>query len=126
MRAVPLLLAAACLLLAAPASGAEKLHECQHPVVTGQEAYRLHNVSVKRACAFVRKLGRFVGADNGRGYARLYHCVYPKPDQGGYPVLNIHHLFNWKLRIRGTYEFVVYRGAASFSVTGTDFPLNCT
>src|SRR3954452_8015850 len=126
MRLVPLAMALAALAATAPGAAAAKYHECQHPVTTGQEAYKLKNVSVRTACAFVRKLGKFVNADNGQGYAKLYGCHYPHKNAAGYPYIKIHHLFNWRLRIDHLYEFVAYRGRSSSAVGGTDFPLNCT
>ena len=124
MRLVPFALALTLLAVAAPAATAAKLHECQHPVRTGEEAYNLRHVTVKTACTFVRRLGRWLGADE-KNYARLYGCHRPKPDEAGTPYLRTHYLFGWHLRNKG-YVFTAYRGKSSFSVTGTDFPLNCT
>lgn len=116
--------AAGLVLVAAPAGAAPKLYECQHPTVTGQEAYHLHDVSPATACAAVRELARFV--DNGAKGYRLYRCAGRTATNPGHPVLVIHRLDGWKLSVADRYGLVMSRGRSSFAVTGTDFPLNCT
>ena len=111
--------------LAASSAGAEpKLYECQHPMVTGQEAYHLHDVSAATACAAVRELAKFV--DNGAKGYKLYRCAGRSASNPGHPVLVIHRLDGWKLSVAKRYGLVMSRGHSSFAVTGTDFPLNCT
>jgi hypothetical protein len=120
---------AVCLLAAIGFGGAQnasalKTYQCQHPLTTGQEAFRLRNVSPKTACRAVRALARFIA--NGSRSGRLYRCVGLTVNHPGRPVLKIHRLAGWNLRISHQYEFVMFRGRSSFSVVGTDFPLNCT
>jgi hypothetical protein len=103
---------------------ASRSYQCQHPTVTGQEASDLKNVSPASACVAVRQLARFV--KNGERGGRLYRCVGLTRSHPGKPVLVIHRLGIWNLRISHEYEFVMFRGRSSFTVIGTDFPLNCT
>jgi hypothetical protein len=122
-------LALVCLVAAIGLGGAQsawalKTYQCQHPTVTGQEALHLKNVSPATACKAVRALARFV--KNGERGGRLYRCVGLTIDHPGKPVLKLHRLAGWNLRIDHEYEFVMFRGRSSFAVSGTDFPLNCT
>lgn len=119
---VALLTVLAVLLGSTQQASALKTYQCQHPVVTGQEAFRLKNVSPATACKAVRALARFIKG----GEKRLYKCVGLTAAHPGKPVLKIHRLAGWRLRIAHEYEFVMYRGRSSFSVSGTDFPLNCS
>jgi hypothetical protein len=105
-------------------ASALRTYQCQHPTTTGQEAFKLRNVSPKTACNAVRALARYV--ENGARGDKLYRCVGLTANHPGKPVLKIHRLAGWSLRIDHEYEFVMYRAHSSFSVTGTDFPLNCT
>jgi hypothetical protein len=105
-------------------ASALKTYQCQHPLVTGQEAFRLKNVSPKTACKAVLAVARFI--KNGARPGRLYKCVGLTESHPGKPKLKIHRLAGWNLRIAHQYEFVMFRGRSSFSVSGTDFPLNCT
>jgi hypothetical protein len=115
----------AAIALAAPQNAAAlRTYQCQHPTRTGQEAFKLMNVNPKTACEAVRVLARFV--NNGARGERLYRCVGLTSTHPGKPVLKIHRLAGWNLRIDHEYEFVMYRRHGSFAVTGTDFPLNCT
>ncbi|HXR14430.1 MAG TPA: hypothetical protein VN740_07185 [Solirubrobacteraceae bacterium] len=109
------------LALALPASSLAlpKLYECQHPMITGQEAYHLVDVSPATACKTVRELAAFVH-NGAKGY-KLYRCAGL-----GKPVLVISQLDGWKLQISRRYGLVMSRGGSLFAVTGTDFPLNCT
>ena len=122
-------LSATCLLVAIGLGGSQsasalKTYQCQHPLRTGQEAFHLQNVSPTTACKAVRALARFV--ENGSRGERLYRCVGLTMSHPGRPVLKIHRLAGWNLRIAHRYEFVMFRGRSSFAVSGTDFPLNCT
>lgn len=99
--AAPLALLAAIALMLAVAAAAHadpKLHECQHPTTTGEEAFHLHHVDVHVACKVVRKLGAWLYKDHH--VDRLYHCDRPAPDQAGTPVLNLHTFAGWKLEDR--------------------------
>jgi hypothetical protein len=119
-----LLAAIAIFLGGAQSASALKTYQCQHPLTTGQEAFHLKRVSPATACKAVRALARFV--ENGSHSQRLYKCVGLTMSHPGRPVLKIHRLAGWNLRIDHQYEFVMFRGRSSFSVSGTDFPLNCT
>jgi len=116
----------AALALALPASSlAEpKLYECQHPTVTGQEAYHLVNISPASACVVVRKLAVFV--HNGSQGYKLYRCAGRTKTNPGRPALVITRFDGWNLHIESRDGLVMSRGKRSFAVTGTDFPLNCT
>jgi hypothetical protein len=109
---------------AGTASAFPKLHECQHPMVTGEEAYNLHNITVATACKAVRKLGKYLSKP--ANIRKLYGCHRPKPNAAGTPFLKMHTFDGYDLKIAKSGAFVMYKGSASFSVTGTDFPLNCT
>jgi hypothetical protein len=112
--------AAAAALSAGGAQAAPKFHECQHPVVTGEEAYNLHHVSVKTACGVVRDLGRF--ERHTGNIAKLYTC-------GGAghhtPKLKKHAFEGWRLSITKAGDFQMSQGKRSFDVGGTDFPVSC-
>ncbi len=105
----------------APASAAKpKVYECQHPVVTGQEAVNPKGVTPKEACKVVLSLGEFLSkVPNIR---KLYVCMGPGHHT---PVLKMHEFEGWKLKLQN-YAFIMYRPGASFRVTGTDFPVNCS
>jgi hypothetical protein len=119
-------LAAAALLLmlalaGAPASAAKpKSYECQHPLVTGQEAVNPKGVTPKEACVVVRSLGKFLSKPSN--IRKLYVCKGP----GGHtPVLKMDEFEGWKLKLQN-YAFIMHKPGASFRVTGTDFPVNCS
>jgi hypothetical protein len=115
---------AAALTFAPAASAMPKLYECQHPTVTGQEAYHLVDITPAKACVVVRQLAVFV--DNGAKGYKLYRCAGRNSSNPGHPVLVITSLGGWSLRIESRDGLVMSRGKSSFAVTGTDFPLNCT
>jgi hypothetical protein len=98
--------------------------QCQHPLVTGQEAVNIKNVSPQTACKTVRALARLIG--NGDRPSRLYECAGADRNRPGKPVLKIHRFDGWSLRIVKTFGFRMSRGNASFEVTGQDFPINCS
>jgi hypothetical protein len=108
-------------LAGAPASAAKpKSYECQHPLVTGEEAVNPKGVTPQEACKVVRKLGAFLSkVPNIR---KLYACTGPGHHT---PVLKMHEFEGWKLKLQN-YAFVMYKPGASFRVTGTDFPVNCS
>jgi hypothetical protein len=128
----PLALAAVALLalvgvLALSAAGADAAakpvsHECQHPLVTGEEAVNVKGVSVPEACKVVRSLGVYLSKPGN--IEKLYEC---RPsNRPGRPFLLMDEFEGWKLKLVNTYGFLMYKKGASFRVTGTDFPVNCT
>jgi hypothetical protein len=104
-----------------PASAAKpKVYECQHPLVTGQEAVNPKGITPKEACVVVRSLGDFLSkVPNIR---KLYACKGPGHHT---PVLKMHEFEGWKLKIQN-YAFIMHKPGESFRVTGTDFPVNCS
>jgi hypothetical protein len=106
----------------APASAAKpKVYECQHPLVTGQEAVNPKGIAPKAACKVVLSLGKFLGKPGN--IEALYEC---KGAGGHTPVLLMHEFEGWKLKLTKGGYFLMYKPGASFRVTGTDFPVNCT
>jgi hypothetical protein len=97
-----------------------KLTECQHPLVTGEEAYNLHDVGAVTACTVVRALGRWETHPIS-DIRELYACVGAGHHT---PELVLHSFDGWKLSL--TPDFRMSRGSRSFDVTGTDFPVNCS
>jgi hypothetical protein len=109
-------------LVASPAAAAAKpkSYECQHPLVTGQEAVNPKGVTPKEACKVVLQLGKFL--EKVPNIRKLYVCKGP----GGHtPVLKMTEFEGWKLKLVN-YAFIMYKPGASFRVTGTDFPVNCS
>jgi len=108
-------------LTGAPASAAKpKVYECQHPLVTGQEAVNPKGVTPQEACKVVRSLGKFL--EKVPNIKKLYKCTGP----GGHtPVLLMDEFEGWKLKLQN-YAFIMYKPGAHFRVTGTDFPVNCS
>lgn len=100
------------------------VHECQHPVITGQEAVNVKGISVKEACKVVRSLGKFLSTD--ANIEKLYECKGATPRKPGTPVLLMDEFEGWKLKLVKQYNFVMYKKGASFRVTGQDFPVNCS
>jgi len=100
------------------------VHECQHPLITGQEAINVKGISVKEACKVVRSLGRFLSKT--ANIEKLYECRGATPRKPGTPVLLMHEFEGWKLKLVKTYNFVMYKPGASFRVAGQDFPVNCS
>jgi hypothetical protein len=108
-------------LTGAPASAAKpKVYECQHPLVTGQEAVNPKGIAPKAACKVVLSLGKFLGKPGN--IEALYEC---KGAGGHTPVLLMHEFEGWKLKLQN-YAFIMYKPGQSFRVTGTDFPVNCS
>jgi hypothetical protein len=99
-------------------------HECQHPLITGQEAVNVKGVSVKEACKVVRSLGKFLSKD--ANIEKLYECKGATRNKPGRPVLLMDEFEGWNLKLVKTYNFVMYKPGASFRVTGQDFPVNCS
>ena len=122
------LAALAFLLLLAPghsmAAAKPVSHECQHPLVTGQEAVNVKGISVKEACKVVRSLGKFLSTD--ANIEKLYECKGATPRKPGRPVLLMNEFEGWNLKLVKSYNFVMYKPGASFRVTGQDFPVNCS
>jgi hypothetical protein len=103
-------------LFAHPA-GASTSVECQHPVRTGVEVYKLHHITSHSACPVA--LALYSWETNGNRESALYGC------HGiGHPYLRLHSFHGWHLSL--TPDFVMSRHGASFAVGGTDFPINCT
>jgi hypothetical protein len=116
------LVAMAILALGGPAAAAKPAsHECQHPLVTGEEAVGVKGVSVAEACKVVRSLGTYLSKP--ANIRKLYKCTGPGSHT---PVLLMNEFEGWKLKLARGYWFVMYRPGASFRVTGTDFPVNCS
>jgi hypothetical protein len=107
----------------AHAAAKPKSYECQHPLTTGQEAINVKGVSPKEACKVVRALGRFLAKPGN--IEALYECAGATPKKPGRPVLLLHEFEGWKLTLV-KYNFVMHKPGASFRVTGTDFPVNCS
>ncbi len=101
----------------APPARAFKSVECQHPVMTGVEVYRLHGITSRAACPVALEL--FAWETGGNRERVLYGC------HGlGHPYLRLHSFRGWRLSL--TPDFVMSRHGRSFAVGGTDFPINCT
>jgi len=111
---------AAATLSAGPANALPKLTECQRPVSTGEEVYRLVGVSAATACPVVRALARWEYHPVAH-IRELYTCVGPGHHR---PALVRHRFDGWRITL--TPAFRMSRGAASFEVTRTDFPVNCS
>lgn len=97
-----------------------KVYECQHPLVTGQEAVNPKGVTPKEACKVVRSLGKFLSKP--ANIRKLYVC---KGAGGHTPVLKMDEFEGWKLKLQN-YAFIMHKPGAHFRVTGTDFPVNCS
>ena len=110
------LVASSTLILAAGAQASGRI-ECQHPVMTGVEIYKLHNVSSREACPVALALFRWDDTESHETVLYGCHAVF-------HPYLRLHHFHGWRLSL--TPDFVMSRGHASFDVEGTDFPINCT
>jgi hypothetical protein len=94
--------------------------ECQHPVRTGVEVYKLHHITSASACPVALALFHWeTSGSPGSGERALYGC------HGlGHPYLRLRSFRGWHLAL--TPDFVMSRHGASFAVGGTDFPINCT
>lgn len=129
MRRIVLALTLLALLAPAVARASNGLpagfHECQHPVVTGVEVYGLKSVKVSTACPVALALYKWEPKHGN--LAKLYGCHRKSPTVAGAPYLKMHAFDGWQLSLSGRYkEFTMSKGGASFKVTGTDFPLNCS
>jgi hypothetical protein len=108
------------------ASALPSFHECQKPVRTGVEVYRLHHISSAVACPVALELFTWEYSSEARQRA-LYGCSRPKPEAPGYPYLRLHRFRGYRLSLSPPGKnFTMSKGRASFEVGGTDFPLNCT
>jgi hypothetical protein len=122
------LFAVAAMLIPAVAAHAAPLRlavECQHPLVTGEEAYHLKNVTAAVACPVVLALGHWENdpAHAALHYKELYSCGGPGKHT---PILKLRSFEGWRLSLTAAGDFQMSRGTSSFDVGGTDFPLNCT
>lgn len=100
--------------------------ECQHPVTTGELAVDLHDVSPAAACKVVRAIPAYETKSYNDHLPPLYRCVggNPKTGQPSHPVTGLHRFDGWHVGvIHGMLKF--WRGASSFSVSGTDFGAYC-
>ena len=110
---------------AGPAGAAKpKSYECQHPLVTGQEAVNPKGISPKEACAVVRALGKYLSTD--KNIETLYECKGATPKRPGKPVLLQTEFEGWHLKLIKGYNFYMTMPGKSFKVTGQDFPVNCS
>jgi hypothetical protein len=108
-----------------PAAAAKpKVYECQHPLITGQEAVNPKGISPKAACKVVRELGAFLSTD--QGIEELYECVGETKQHPGRPKLLMTEFNGWKLKLVKQYNFFMTKPGQSFRVTGQDFPVNCS
>jgi hypothetical protein len=111
-------------LTAAPAGAAKpKSYECQHPLVTGEEAVNPKGISPREACVVVRALGKYLSKP--KNIEALYECKGETPKRPGRPVLLQTEFEGWHLKLVNYYFFMTMPGK-SFHVTGTDFPVNCS
>jgi hypothetical protein len=116
-----------CLLaLSAGSAGAAKpkSYECQHPLVTGQEAVNPKGISPKEACVVVRSLGKYLSTV--KNIEALYECKGATPKKPGKPVLLQTEFEGWHLKLVKEYNFFMTMPGKSFKVTGQDFPVNCS
>ena len=112
-------------LTGSPAAAAKpKSYECQHPLVTGQEAVNPKGISPKAACKVVRELGAFLSTD--AHIEELYECVGETKQHPGRPKLLMTEFNGWKLKLVKEYNFFMTKPGQSFRVTGQDFPVNCS
>jgi hypothetical protein len=112
-------------LSSSPAAAAKpKSYECQHPLVTGQEAVNPKGISPNQACKVVRSLGKFLSTD--KGIEELYECKGATPKKPGKPVLLLDEFEGWHLKLVKEYNFFMTKPGQSFRVTGQDFPVNCS
>ncbi len=108
-----------------PAAAAKpKSYECQHPLITGQEAVNPKGISPKAACKVVRELGAFLSTD--QHIEELYECVGATKQHPGRPKLLMTEFKGWKLKLVNGYNFYMTKPGQSFRVTGQDFPVNCS
>ena len=92
--------------------------ECQHPVTTGMEAFNLKHVSSATACTLAIGLSKW--------NAKWYVCKGASSKSVGTPVIKIHSFEGWTLTVPKHSALRMSRGAGSFQVEGTDFPINCS
>lgn len=112
-------------LSASPAAAAKpKSYECQHPLVTGQEAVNPKGISPKQACVVVRSLGKYLSTV--KNIEALYECKGATPKKPGTPVLLQTEFEGWHLKLVKGYNFYMTMPGKSFKVTGQDFPVNCS
>ncbi|HTT95443.1 MAG TPA: hypothetical protein VMF55_12275 [Solirubrobacterales bacterium] len=108
-----------------PAAAAKpKSYECQHPLITGQEAVNPKGISPKEACKVVRELGVFL--EKPANIKKLYECKGETKQHPGRPKLLMTEFNGWKLKLVNGYSFFMTKPGQSFRVTGQDFPVNCS
>src|ERR1700761_7020753 len=107
------------------AAAKPKSYECQHPLVTGQEAVNPKGISPQEACVVVRSLGKFLS--KVPNIEALYECKGATPKKPGTPVLLQTEFEGWKLKLVNGYNFYMTQpGGKSIKVQGQDFPVNCS
>jgi hypothetical protein len=128
IAAIALLGLVALLAFGARADAAPKVvtKECQHPLTTGQEAVNIKGVSPAAACKVVRALGVYIYGGGPNSYKKIYECVGANARHPGTPKLTATEFEGWKLRLINGYGLQLHKPGASFRVTGTDFPINCS
>jgi hypothetical protein len=94
--------------------------ECQQPLVTGAEIYRLRHISISRACPVA--LAFFRWEIRGHHRLTLYRC-HERGQRHPHPHLRLRHFRGWHLSL--TPVFVMSRHGASFALTGKGFPIEC-
>ena len=124
LAAIALLALIALAASSAQAAAKPNSYECQHPLITGQEAVNPKGISPKEACKVVLSLGRYLSKP--ANIKKLYECAGATPKKPGRPVLLMDEFEGWKLKLVNGYNFVMHKPGASFRVTGQDFPVNCT
>ena len=112
-------------LMGSPAAAAKpKSYECQHPLVTGQEAVNPKGITPKEACKVVLSLGKFLSKPGN--IEALYECKGATPKKPGRPKLLMSEFEGWKLKLVNGYSFFMTKPGQSFRVAGQDFPVNCS
>src|SRR6202012_3263906 len=87
-----------------PAAAAKpKSYECQHPLVTGQEAVNPKGLTPKEACVVVRALGKYLSTD--KNIKTLYKGKGETPKMRGKPVLLQTEFEGWHLKLVKGYNF---------------------
>jgi hypothetical protein len=104
----------------APAARSVWTVECQHPIVTGVEIYRLRHISIARACPIALALFRW--EVHGRHRLLLYRC-HELGQRHPHPHLRLRRFRGWRLSLGP--DFVMSRHRASFAIAGAGFPIDC-
>ncbi len=113
-------------LSSSPAGAAKpKMIQCEHPLVVGKFAINPKGISGKKACVYVRALGKYLSTQ--KNIEAFYECKGATPKKPGRPVLLQNQFEGWNLRLfRDTGELIFSKPGQSFRVAGQDFPVNCS